>query len=425
MTRTALARALSLRLSRADLARVGASLVLAVLLWGWVTNAEDPEVTRTFADVPIQVDELPGALEVVGTIPDVTVRVTGPRSEVIGVTADEVEARLDLDGIEGPGDYTVEIEVRRPGGAWSVSSTPSRLPIRVEESITELFVIEPTLSGTVDSTRQVTVSVDETSEITVVGPRSSVDRVARVIAPVSIGNETRNFSVQVAAEAIDAEGRPIPEVSLTPEFVSVNVAIDARGKRVAVLAQIEGSPASGYEVVDRTIVPDTILVDGPEEIVEQMISVSTEPIDIAGATETITGRVQITELPEGVQVIEPAGGGVDVVIQIRQMGVRQPLPAQRIIVVGLDAGLTASVSPDAVEVTVVAPEEFISRLTTSVLTVQINVQGLGPGTYELSPVVALPPNVTWVDSNPATVTVTIAEAPATPLAGQATPSPSP
>lgn len=422
MTNPALPQWLRLRLSRSDAIRLAASLILAILLWGWVTNAQDPETARTFTNVDVTVGELPAPLQVVGSIPDVNVRVVGPRSVIRELESSDITASLELGSINKPGDYTVPIKLETPRGVWNSSSTPSRLPIRVEETVTELFVIEAVTTGNVDATRQVSANVTDTSEITVVGPRSSVDRVARVIAPVEIANQTQSFTTAVTPEAIDDHGNPIPEVSLSPNTVTVDVDIDTRGKRVAVLTQLEGSPAQGYEVVDRTIIPATILVDGPDAVVDQLISVSTEPVDISGASATLTRRVSISGLPEGVHVIDPPSGAVDVVIQIRQLGVRQPLPAQTIQVVGLGEGLTAEVTPNAVAVTVVAPEERLGSLTTNDLSVQVNVSGLGPGTYQLTPIVALPPSVTWVGSDPPTVTVTISSL-SSPPAGPATATP--
>jgi len=411
------------RLTRSDVIRVGASFILAVLLWGWVTDAQDPEVTRQFPDVTLEVGELPAPLQIVGSIPDVTIQVTGPRSVISDLTPTDVSAELDVDEVDAPGEYTLDIHAHAPSGVWETEVNPSRLPIEVEESVTQQFVIEAEIIGTFDSTRQIEASVVDTSEATVVGPRSSVERVARVVAPVEIENQTRDFSTTVSLQAIDAEGRPIPEVQLTPNTVRVNVAIDARGKRVAVITQLEGMPAQGYEVVDRTINPATVLVDGPDEVVDELISVSTEPIDITGATTTITQRVAITSLPEGVTLIEPADGLIDIVIQVRQLGVTQELPAQAVQVVGLADGLTAELSPDAIGVTVVAPEALLGNLTASQVTIQVNVTGLGPGTYQLLPIVALPPNVTWIASDPATVTVVITSL-ATPVAEQqASPSP--
>jgi YbbR domain-containing protein len=58
-------------------------------------------------------------------------------------------------------------------------------------------------------------------------------------------------------------------------------------------------------------------------------------------------------------------------------------------------------------VTVLTSDEELSQLTAEDIVVQVNVAGLQPGAYSLRPVVALPPNVTWVASDPPSVTVTI------------------
>ena len=420
-----LVQRLKLNVSRSDAIRLGSSLVLAILLWGWVTIAQDPQQDRSFANIPVDVGQLVVPLEVVGTISEVTVVVTGPRSIIEDIVSADIKVSLGLDGIDETGEYTVPILVETPHGVWRTTVSPSRLPIRVEEVVTELFVIDPVINGRIDSTRQVSASILNTSEITAVGPKSSIDRIDKIIAPIEIGDQLRDFTSAVTPQALDADGKLIPEVNLSPNIVTVDVSIDARGKRVAVLTQLDGEPAQGYEVLDRTINPATVLVDGPDEVIDRLISVSTEPIDISGASETLTTISPIVGLPEGVTVIEPANGTVDVVVQIRQIGVRQPLPAQSIQVVGLGPGLTATVSPEAVAVTVVATEEQIGSLTTNDLSIQVNLTDFTEGTYTLEPVVALPPNVTWVSSDPATVTVTIsrssmpvASAVASPTSGQ-------
>lgn len=419
-----LARA-NLRLSRADLIRLAASFILSLLLWGWVTQSQDPSTDRTFSGIPVTTGELPAPLQVVGTISDVTVRVTGPRSIVSDITSDDVSASLDLDGIVAPGEYTRNIKIETPRGVWTKTSTPSRVPILVQETVTKQFVVDADVSGNLDATRQISASITDASEVTVVGPSESVARVTRVIAPVEVENQTRDFTSAVTPLAIDANGQTIPEVVISPEIVTVDVAIEARGKRVAVITQIDGDPAQGYELVDRTINPDTVLVDGPANLVNGLIAVSTEPIDISGATETQSKRVRIIGLPDGVRVIDTIDESVDVVIQIRQQGVRQPLPAQAVEIINLAPGLTVQVSPEAVALTLVASEATLGELTAADVSIKVNVAGLGPGTYTLRPIVALPPNVTWVGSDPELVTVVIrAEStPVAPSPAAATPTP--
>ena len=135
--------------------------MLAILLWGWVTNSQDPETKKTFPSVPINVGELAAPLEVVGTIPPVSVTVTGPKSVIEDMTPADLTASLDLDGVDTSGEFTVPIEVETPNGVWDTKVSPTRLPIRVEEIITELYVIEPVIEGDIDSTRQVSASIAE------------------------------------------------------------------------------------------------------------------------------------------------------------------------------------------------------------------------------------------------------------------------
>jgi YbbR domain-containing protein len=193
---------------------------------------------------------------------------------------------------------------------------------------------------------------------------------------------------------------------------------------VAVIAQINGDPAPGFEVVDRIITPGTVVVDGPPEVLESMITVSTEAIDISGAEDDVATRIGIEPLPEGVILLEPRNRQVEVVVQIRQRGQQQPLPSQSVTVVNLGDGLEAVVEPSEVLVNVVGNEQELEALSATSLIVQVDARGLGPGVYELTPTVVLPPRMEWTRIEPMTVTVTITAAAATPRASpQASPVP--
>jgi YbbR domain-containing protein len=170
-----------------------------------------------------------------------------------------------------------------------------------------------------------------------------------------------------------------------------------------------------------------VLVDGPSDVLDQMITVNTDTVSISGAEGDVAQRVRIVGLPAGVTLLEPQSGMVDVVVQIRQRGVQQPLPEQPVSVINVEPGLTATASPDTVILTVIGNEQELQNLTPSSLSVQVDARGLQPGTYQLQPTVLLPPNMEWKSIEPTTITVTIIqEGAATPAATpQASPSASP
>src|SRR5690348_11453116 len=95
------------RFNSSDLVRLASSLVLALILWGWVTAREDPETSRQFSNVPVTVGELPGNLVVLSSPPTAVIRVTGPESVINDIDLSEVSAQLDLSDVDAAGSYTV------------------------------------------------------------------------------------------------------------------------------------------------------------------------------------------------------------------------------------------------------------------------------------------------------------------------------
>src|SRR4051794_28642829 len=152
-------RRLDLHWSRSDALRLAASFVLAVLLWGWVTNSKDPEISRTFSGVQVTTPVLASPLQIVGSVPAVSVRISGPRSKIDDLASADISATLDVSKIPVPGNYNVKIHVDKPDGIWTAQATPARVPIQVDQSVTKQFVLETQVTWNVDATIQAEASV--------------------------------------------------------------------------------------------------------------------------------------------------------------------------------------------------------------------------------------------------------------------------
>ena len=395
------------RLSRAALFRLLASIGLAVILWSFVTFDQDPEITRTFPGVSITVANLDESLQVVAAPEDAVVRLTGPTSIVAPIEAANVQAEIDLAEISEPGEYQAPIEVRAPDGVWRSSVTPSEVSVVVDNLVEREFPLSIVVN---DTTSTLAVDVMPAVErVTVRGPNAIVDQVSDVVLVADIFGASRVYEDTLVPIARDVTGAEVEGVEIEPSAVRATISVSTRGKNVAVLVQITGSPAPGFEVVDRTANPSTILVDGPQETLDGLVAVRTEPVDVSGAQESLTERTTITDVPAGVSIIEPQSGEVDVFVQIGQRGMSQALPGQRVGVLNLQPGVEASVEPQEITIQVVAPADVLETLGTSNIRAYIDARELGPGTYELTPTVAVPPRVQWVSSQPPTVQVTIEE----------------
>ncbi len=402
------------------------SVLIALGLWSWVTLSRDPETTRRFPNVVLEVVDLGSELTVVGDVPAVVARFTGTRSNTGELDVGDARASVDLSNLTEPGNYSVDVQVQEPPDIWSADSVPSRVDVQIERRVSVVFPVIPLMSSDLGLNQQVGTVKPSASEVVVSGPESSVGQVRAVQLPVDIANRTSNFVGVFTPIAVDDGGQQIGGVTLNPIAITAEVAITARGRELAVVTQITGAPASGLEIVDRAINPITALVDGPPETIDALITVSTLPVDVSGANSDVTQRVRLADLPPGVTILEPSSGFVDVVVQIRRRGIQQSLPEQPVIVLNVQPGLVAEVSPGVVVVNVEASERQLLDLTPGSLQVVVDAQGIGPGTYSLRPSVVVPATLEWLSVVPESVTVTLRAAapeatPATPAAVVATP----
>lgn len=395
--------------NRPAVVRLGVSILIAIGLWSWVTLSRDPETTRVFPNVPVQILELGTDLIVVGDVPPVDARMTGSRSNTQELDVADARPSVDLSGLTEPGSYTVDVDVPEPPDIWSARAEPRRVNIQLERRVSTVFPVIPIVSSDLGLNQQVGTVKPSASEVVVSGPESSVGQVRAVQLPVDIENRSSNFVGVFEPRAVDNSGQEIGGVTLNPTAISAEVQITARGRELAVVTQITGAPASGFEIVDRAINPITVLVDGPPETIDSLITASTLPVDVSGAKSDVTHRVRLADLPPGVTILEPSSGFVDVVIQIRPRGVQQSLPDQPVVVLNVQPGLESEVTPDVVVVNVEASEQQLLDLAPGSLKVVVDAQGLGPGTYSLQPSVVVPATLEWLSVVPDTVTVTLRE----------------
>jgi YbbR domain-containing protein len=387
--------------------RAVASVALAFLLWAWVTTQRDPPETRVFADLTLQAPTLPDPLQIAGEMPPVTIEVIGPRSVVDQVSRAGLRPTLDVSDVIGPGNYQAAVQVELPAAARINSVTPSRVALVVDETASRTMHLDVTPAQIDDPTRRIGEIVPEVSEVTVSGPKRLVDNVDQVVLPVDIGDRTNDFGADFVPTALDEAGQPIPEVAVLPSRVMTTVEVEQRGRAVPVLVQTAGNPAQGYESVGSVANPSTVLLDGPDEAVANILSVVTAPVNIDGATETVSTRVGLEDLPPDVRVVNPADGSVVAVVQIRPRGVTQLLTDLPVHVSGVPEGFTASIAPDRLGVVVFASEETMAHLSGDEISASVSAEGLGAGRHQIRPNVTVPPEVQWLRTDPEVVVVTL------------------
>ncbi len=396
------------RVTGNQLVRFGVSLLLAVLLWGWVTQQQDPVESRSYTELAIEEPDLSGTIEIVTSLPRVTVSVSDVASQVEGLDRSNITVSLDVSEIDGPGTFEAPVEVSTEGELREISVSPDTISVQVEEEVGEVFpliVEHQQVAGDATWVVDITPAV---SQVTVRGTQSTVDRVERVTLPVSTEGQTSDFIMVFEPTAVGEDGQRVQEVTIEPDQVRTNVEMETRGKTVSVVPQVQGLPAEGYVLQQTVALPSTVILDGPDEALDPILFVDTQPVDIAGATESISQEVSLEPLPEGVTLVEPATNEVEVRVAIgTSAGTPNVIQGMPVEVRNLGDGFQVNVDPASVELSVSASADILSSLTPDDIDVFVDITGLGPGVYSLRPEVTLPPEISATVLNPQSVTVLI------------------
>lgn len=400
--------------------KLGALALATVLYTGFVYSGSFSE--NSISGIPVvginQPDAVYPLTQDLGTV-DIDYRIATDadvriQPDSFSVTVDLSDYDMDL----APSPQSLPIRVRPVGDGLDVMDyTPKTVAVQIDR-IGQKEVPVVVDRGTVPD--GLAIGTPQVSESTVVaiGPESKLSLVERAVARVQIFASGIDVNRQVDLQAVDVDGRQVDLVELDPG--TVNVSIDVRTvettKTVPVRPILTGSVADGYEITGVVPRPSVVTLFGQPDVLAAVEEVRTQAISIAGLTSSTSLETQL-QLPAETR-LAPDTEGQTVRITV------QAATASRTFLVGLGCDNVAdslACLPAIGQLSLVlsGPAATLASIQAGDLVTVVDVSGLGPGRYSLSPEVTLPPDTELVSISPGTVSVTLT-APATP-----TPSPSP
>lgn len=415
--------------------RVALSLGLGLALWLFVSYTENPDRVTALGTIPVASDNLsPGLVMINSTtgeplteLPPVDLTVESDQETTSKLLPSDFRAFVDLQGL-GPGEHKVSVNVvpNRAGlNRVNTFTTPEDLSIRIDQEITKTVPLTIELTGQVPFSFErldprISVDGQPLSEVQVSGPQNQVDRVVKARVTANVDRLTANYESSRPLEPLNANGEVVPGVSVTPATARVLVPIrPSLGlKRVPVVPQTAGEPATGFVVTNVEVDPQFVNVTGGSGALDKVNQVDTANVDIAHASETLSQTVDL-QVPSqiGIQPGEPTTATVTVTIEpiTRLFSVSIPVPVSG---VNAASGMDVEIKPMALNLTLSGTASQLANFDATTVKATVDLSGLKPGTYTLTPDVTVPPEITLVNP-PSDVTVTIT-APSTP-----TPQPSP
>ena len=281
-----------------------AAIIVAIVLWLYVMNDQNPAIDGSYT-VPVTIENAPDGYLMNASADTVTIRVRAPRSFFVAADRNDFHARVNLaDFTEGDKDYTVETTI--PYGFDLLSVSPDKVMVNLDRLVQKTLKAELTIGGSPAAGFTVDKIVQDSEAATVEGPRSLVNQVVHIVGHINLNGQSSNYTSNVTLFALNADGREVAGVTLTPSSMGVTVSL-ARGlsrKVVEVQAKAQSDLPPQLKLEGITVEPARIEIAGAEDVISKISSISTEEFSLANVRETEKRQVQLA-LPSGVTVTNP------------------------------------------------------------------------------------------------------------------------
>lgn len=384
------------------------SFLLAVMLWYFVTDTENPTLIDVYPS-PVSVDpvNVTEALAVANQLPAVQVRISAPADRWERLTPANFKAVVDLNGFGARSqEVPVRVEVEGVRGVRVVDVQPRTIVVNLEGLATRQVSVAARAIGSPPLGYQIGAVTPQTTSARVSGPESLVALIDQAVADVNVTGLTVNVQQNVVLKAVGTGGAEIRGVRLEPTNAPVTVEVIQTTivRTVPLAVDVAGEPDPGYAVSRVASSPSAIQVQGPIEALQQIDRIRLPALSVAGARSDVVRSVQIP-LPAGLSYVDRDRATVTVTITPAAGSRRTTLAVE---VLNVAPGRVARVQGSgSVDVILDGPLPVLNVMAAGELRATVDAGGASAGTLTLQVNVKAPDGVTVKSVQPASVTVTI------------------
>lgn len=374
------------------------SLILAMLLWGYVLMSQNPSRTKTVTGVTptfesgAEADLILKKLTVYGdmseVLKNVSVTISAPLRDLSRIDGKTVTATISLTDVHSAGAYRAEVKA-----ATSIGRVVSVDPEYIELQIDDL------MSGDVPVTYEFIGELPEgywhntpsllNTTVNLEGAKSDLMNVSNAVCYIDLNNVTESINRSIQLEVLDNEGNVIDPAVFKNIIPAANVQMTVLPhKHVSIDYEIADRDqlADIFEIQSETLTVSSIDIAASPDVLESVESIVADPVSIAGVTETGTHSftLSLKGIPEGAYIL--GGTNVDNIqlnLVIGERIVTQVFERVPIMFVGENEYYSYNYGFETVDVTVSGPARLMQSFVSSNLTVIVNVEGRPSGTYEL------------------------------------------
>ncbi|PID79859.1 MAG: hypothetical protein CSB19_01610 [Clostridiales bacterium] len=278
------------------------SVLLALVLWLIIIDYENPQMTKTFRNIPIRylaAERLADDKLFAETPLDETVNITvqGRRNDVLALSEAELSAAVDMSNLSS-GKVDLPIVVSSSSNLITILNS-DKIAVRVVlDDIVELTrLVDHFAEGELAAPLEVLNKQITPRTIVISGPKKRIERVDKVIIPYSLVDVTQSVSFYDKAIILDVDGEIIEDLDVANDRFRVDVTV---GKTVDLPIEYKYLPIQdeNLRVVKKTESAAYATVRGSIELLKTLKQVATKPIELPAAAELYEAQVALDLVDE-------------------------------------------------------------------------------------------------------------------------------
>ncbi|MBR6019245.1 MAG: hypothetical protein IK055_03380 [Lachnospiraceae bacterium] len=236
------------------------SIAIAFLVWVSIINLSDPQVTKTLSGIPIEIRNealVNGENQtyVSDSPKTVTIRVTGARSKLENVSADDYCAYIDFKEMSNVYAVPVHVEAKNAKLADEIEITKQSLMMvsgKIEESNEDTKDVIVRIIGTPDN-YYARCSWQSLSMQQIYGAEKTIKEINSLVATVDLAGSHQSLSqAEVKLAAVDRNGKEVDltDVKLPLSTIVVDIEVLPVAVKEVFLDTTYITAASGRGIVD-------------------------------------------------------------------------------------------------------------------------------------------------------------------------------
>ncbi len=296
---------------KSDLALKVFSVIIAIVLWIYVVQVENPDIDRTVKDVPVVFTQK-GVLEERDLILlndnayTVDVEIRGARQYVMDASKENITVLADVSNITSTGLQHVVTNIVLPyANLELLNQNPATLTVDVDDLVSVKKPVEVLTEGNPKDSYVVGNLTADPKEVTVFGPKTIVNGIHAVAAIVDVSGKTADTAGMEPIQVLDSNNKPINSQLLTFSEDIIEVHAEILKSRAVelelVFAESAQSLANDYILDENSI--KKIKIAGVQALVDNMEHVPTKAITMYDIRENGEVTVEL-DLPQGVRSLD-------------------------------------------------------------------------------------------------------------------------